>query len=134
MPSITPSALTRTRHVLDDAGVDAVMAAAEQAAREKGYRVVIVVVDASGRTLALRRTPGAQPASDQVAIDNDRVPKRAPRMAHTCVKGNSAKSENMIEMGPVMVALFILLTAARRVRCVPSLDHSLQGRYWQGCS
>jgi len=73
MPSITPSALTRTRHVLDDAGVDAVIAAAEQAAREKGYRVVIVVVDASGRTLALRRTPGAQPASDQVAIDKART-------------------------------------------------------------
>jgi glc operon protein GlcG len=73
MPALTPSALTRTRHVLDTAGVDAVMAAAEQMARDKGYRVVIVVVDASGRTLALRRTPDAQAASDQVAIDKART-------------------------------------------------------------
>jgi glc operon protein GlcG len=63
----------RTRRILDTAGVDAVMAAAEQAALEKGYRVVIAVVDASGRLLALRRTEDAQAASDQVAIDKART-------------------------------------------------------------
>jgi len=65
--------VVRTRHVLDLAGVDAVMQAAEHAALDKGYRVVIAVVDASGRLLALRRTPDAQPASDQVAIDKART-------------------------------------------------------------
>jgi uncharacterized protein GlcG (DUF336 family) len=65
--------MVRTRRVLDTQGVDTVMAAAEKAALSSGYRVVIVVVDASGRTLALRRTEGAQPASDQVAIDKART-------------------------------------------------------------
>ena len=63
----------RTRRILDTAGVDAVMAAAEQAALENGYRVVIAVVDASGRLLGLRRTEDAQAASDQVAIDKART-------------------------------------------------------------
>ncbi len=63
----------RTRRVLDTQGVDAVIAAAYEAAVAKGFRVVIVVVDASGRMLALRRTEGAQPASDQVAIDKART-------------------------------------------------------------
>jgi len=63
----------RTRKVLDTQGVDAVIAAAHEAAVAKGFRVVIVVVDASGRMLALRRTEGAQPASDQVAIDKART-------------------------------------------------------------
>ncbi len=63
----------RTRKVLDTQGVDAVIAAAYEAAVAKGFRVVIVVVDASGRMLALRRTEGAQPASDQVAIDKART-------------------------------------------------------------
>jgi uncharacterized protein GlcG (DUF336 family) len=65
--------LQRTRRVLDVAGVDAVLAAAERAALEEGYRVVMAVVDASGRLLGLRRTPDAQPASDQVAIDKART-------------------------------------------------------------
>ena len=63
----------RTRRVLDTAGVDAVLAAADRAAIEKGYRVVIAVVDASGRLLGLRRTEDAQAASDQVAIDKART-------------------------------------------------------------
>jgi glc operon protein GlcG len=73
-PAATPvTSLIRTRKVIDDAGVDAVLAAAEQTARDKGFRVVVVVVDVSGRVLALRRTPDAQPASDQVAIDKART-------------------------------------------------------------
>jgi glc operon protein GlcG len=59
----------RTRRVLDTAGVAAVLTAAERAATENGSRVVIAVVDASGRLLGLRRTEDAQAASDQVAID-----------------------------------------------------------------
>src|SRR3954451_13474202 len=63
----------RTRRILDLAGVDAVLTAAEKAAVTGGHRVVIVVVDASGRLLALRRTDGSQAASDQVAIDKART-------------------------------------------------------------
>lgn len=63
----------RTRRVLDAAGVEAVLSAAERTAVDKGYRVVVAVVDASGRLLGLRRTEDAQPASDQVAIDKART-------------------------------------------------------------
>lgn len=63
----------RTRRRLDVAGVDAVMAAAEQYARQQGYRVVIAVVDAAGRVLGLRRTENAQSPSDQVAVDKART-------------------------------------------------------------
>ncbi len=63
----------RTRRILDTAGVDAVLTAAEGAALGKGYRVVIAVVDASGRLLGLRRTEDAQLASDQVAVDKART-------------------------------------------------------------
>jgi glc operon protein GlcG len=65
--------MVRTRRVLDTEGVETVMRAAEQVAREKGFRVVIAVVDAWGRLLQLRRTEGAQPASDQVAVDKART-------------------------------------------------------------
>jgi uncharacterized protein GlcG (DUF336 family)/uncharacterized RmlC-like cupin family protein len=65
--------MVRTRRALDTEGVDTVMRAAEQLAREKGFRVVIAVVDAWGHLLQLRRTEGAQPASDQVAIDKART-------------------------------------------------------------
>jgi uncharacterized protein GlcG (DUF336 family) len=65
--------MVRHKRILDTHGVDIVVTAAEKAALEGGYRVVIVVVDASGRMLALRRTEGAQPASDQVAIDKART-------------------------------------------------------------
>ncbi|MCV2491941.1 heme-binding protein [Geodermatophilus sp. YIM 151500] len=63
----------RTRKVLDGGGVDAVLGAAEKHATEHGHRVVIAIVDASGRLLALRRTEGSQVASDQVAIDKART-------------------------------------------------------------
>jgi glc operon protein GlcG len=63
----------RTRRIIDGAGVDAVMSAAERHAVEHGYRVVIAIVDASGRLLALRRTEDTQAASDQVAIDKART-------------------------------------------------------------
>ena len=66
----------RTRRILDTAGVEAVLAAAEDAALEQGYRVVIAVVDASGRLLGLRRTEDAQAASDQVASTR-RAPPRS---------------------------------------------------------
>jgi glc operon protein GlcG len=59
--------------MLDTRGADAVMSAAEQVALEKGYRVVIAVVDASGNLLQLRRTEGAQAASSQVAVDKART-------------------------------------------------------------
>lgn len=75
--------MVRTRRVLDTAGVDAVVAAAHEAATEKGYRVVIVVVDASGRVLALRRTEGAQAASDQVAVDK----ARTAAISRSCSRG-----------------------------------------------
>lgn len=63
----------RTRRALDTRGVESVIAAAEKAANRKGYRVVIAVVDGSGRLLGLRRTEDAQAASDQVAIDKART-------------------------------------------------------------
>ncbi len=65
--------MVRHKRILDTHGVDIVVTAAEKAALSGGYRVVIVVVDVSGRMLALRRTEGAQPASDQVAIDKART-------------------------------------------------------------
>src|SRR5918999_744119 len=64
---------TRTRRIVDDAGADAVIAAAEAYAREKGYRVVIAVVDPWGELIQLRRTPGAQIASSRVAVDKART-------------------------------------------------------------
>jgi glc operon protein GlcG len=65
--------IVRTRRVIDEAGVDTVVAAAEGAARERGSRVVIVVVDPAGEVAALRRTPGAQIASSRVAVDKART-------------------------------------------------------------
>ena len=63
----------RMRRTLDVKGADAVMAAAEDEAVRNGYRVVIVVVDAWGHLLQLRRTEDAQAASGQVAIDKART-------------------------------------------------------------
>src|ERR671934_1909 len=65
--------LVRTRHVIDTAGADAVIAAAETAAREQGARVYICVVDPSGEIVAMRRTDGAQVASARVAVDKART-------------------------------------------------------------
>jgi glc operon protein GlcG len=58
---------------VDDAGADAVIAAAERFATEKGYRVVIAAVDPWGELIQLRRTPGAQIASSRVAVDKART-------------------------------------------------------------
>ena len=58
---------------IDEAGAEAVLAAAEQHAREHGHRVVIAVVERSGELVALRRTPGAQIASSRVAVDKART-------------------------------------------------------------
>ncbi|MGH9283427.1 MAG: heme-binding protein, partial [Acidimicrobiales bacterium] len=66
-------AVVRTRRVLDPMGADAVMKAAETVALDKGYRVVIAVVDASGELLALRRLEDTQVASVQVGIDKART-------------------------------------------------------------
>lgn len=66
-------ATIRTRKVIDDKGVDAVMEAAEAFALEKGHRVVIAVVDPSGELVHLRRTEGAQIASSRVAVDKART-------------------------------------------------------------
>jgi uncharacterized protein GlcG (DUF336 family)/mannose-6-phosphate isomerase-like protein (cupin superfamily) len=63
----------RTRRIIDDAGADAVIAAAEAFALERGSRVVIAVVDPSGELIQLRRTPGAQIASSRVAVDKART-------------------------------------------------------------
>jgi glc operon protein GlcG len=66
-------AIVRTRRIIDNAGADAVLAAAEQAANAGGHRVVIAVVDPWGELIALRRTPGAQVASSRVAVDKART-------------------------------------------------------------
>jgi glc operon protein GlcG len=65
--------LVRTRNVIDTAGADAVIAAAEAAAREQGSRVYMCVVDTSGEVVAMRRTPGTQVASARVAVDKART-------------------------------------------------------------
>lgn len=65
--------VVRTRRVLDPAGADAVLQAAEEVARGKDYRVVIAAVDAAGDLLALRRLDDTQPASVNVAIDKART-------------------------------------------------------------
>src|SRR5919108_974740 len=66
-------AIVRTRRTIDNAGADAVIAAAEEHANRNGYRVVICVVDPSGELVAMRRTEGAQIASSRVAIDKART-------------------------------------------------------------
>jgi glc operon protein GlcG len=63
----------RMRRIVDDVGADAVIAAAERVAIEKGYRVVFAVVDPWGEVIELRRTPGAQIASSRVAVDKART-------------------------------------------------------------
>jgi uncharacterized protein GlcG (DUF336 family) len=65
--------LVRTRHAIDTPGADAVIAAAEQHARQQGARVYICVVDPSGEVVSMRRTPSAQVASARVAVDKART-------------------------------------------------------------
>ena len=66
-------ALVRTRRILTDDGADAVVDAAVAAAGDRGSRVVIAVVDATGELVQLRRTAGAQIASSRVAVDKART-------------------------------------------------------------
>jgi glc operon protein GlcG len=63
----------RKRRMIDEAGAEEVIRAAEEQARERSYRVVIAVVDPSGELVALRRTAGAQVASARVAVDKART-------------------------------------------------------------
>ncbi len=65
--------IVRTRRTIDNAGADAVIAAAERHANANGYRVVIAVVDPSGELIAMHRTEGAQVASSRVAVDKART-------------------------------------------------------------
>ena len=65
--------VVRTRRVIDIDGADAVIAAAERFAHQKGHRVFIAVVDPAGELVALRRTPDAQIASSRVAVDKART-------------------------------------------------------------
>src|SRR6266550_5359461 len=66
-------AAVRTRRIIDDAGAQSVLAAAEREAVAQGLRVVIAVVDPWGELVALRRTPSAQAASSRVAVDKART-------------------------------------------------------------
>src|SRR5436305_5020020 len=61
--------VVRIRRIIDDAGAEAVIAAAEKVANENGYRVVFAVVDPWGEVIQLRRTQNAQIASSRVAVD-----------------------------------------------------------------
>src|SRR3954464_3357224 len=63
----------RTKRIIDTAGADAIVRAAEEFAQAKGHRVVIAVVDASGELLQLGRTEDAQVASSRVAVDKART-------------------------------------------------------------
>jgi uncharacterized protein GlcG (DUF336 family) len=63
----------RTRRIVDEAGTEAVLEAAERLALAQGSRVVIAVVDPWGELLGYRRTPGAQVASSRVALDKART-------------------------------------------------------------
>ena len=63
----------RTRRTIDNAGAEQVIAAAEAYANERGYRVVIAVVEPSGELIRMSRTEGAQVASSRVAVDKART-------------------------------------------------------------
>src|SRR6266699_7059308 len=63
----------RKRRIIDEAGAESVIQAAERNANKHGHRVVIAVVDPSGELVALRRTVGAQVASSRVAVDKART-------------------------------------------------------------
>jgi glc operon protein GlcG len=66
-------ATVRTRKIIDDAGAETVIAAAERHALEHGHRVVIAIVDPWGEVVLMRRTTGAQIASSRVAVDKART-------------------------------------------------------------
>jgi glc operon protein GlcG len=66
-------ATVRTRRIIDEAGANAVLDAAERYAVDKGARVVMAVVDPWGELVAFRRTKDAQIASSRVALDKART-------------------------------------------------------------
>src|ERR687887_1433469 len=66
-------AAVRTKRMIDTAGADAIVRAGLEYAAERGYRVVVAVVDASGELLQLGRTESAQVASSRVAVDKART-------------------------------------------------------------
>jgi len=66
-------ATVRVKKVLNLAGAEAVMSAAEAFAREKAYRVVIAIVDPEGHPILVKRLPNTQVASVQVGIDKART-------------------------------------------------------------
>src|SRR5271165_2058848 len=66
-------ATIRKRRIIDEAGAEAVIRAAERHASKQGHRVVIAVVDPSGELVALRRTVGRPVASSRVAHDKART-------------------------------------------------------------
>jgi uncharacterized protein GlcG (DUF336 family)/mannose-6-phosphate isomerase-like protein (cupin superfamily) len=66
-------ATVRVKKVLNLAGAEAVMSAAEAFAREKVYRVVIAIVDPEGHPILVKRLPNTQVASVQVGIDKART-------------------------------------------------------------
>ena len=75
----------RTRRNIDEAGIAAVLDAAEHHAAEHGHRVVIALVEQSGELLALRRTPGAQIASSRVAGPLTRARSSATSSTSSCL-------------------------------------------------
>ncbi|GAB4514856.1 MAG: hypothetical protein OHK0046_17530 [Anaerolineae bacterium] len=68
-----PTPTVFKKQVLTPAGAAAVLDAAEAFALEKGYRVVIAIVDHAGIPVNVKRLPGAQAASTQVGIDKART-------------------------------------------------------------
>jgi uncharacterized protein GlcG (DUF336 family) len=78
--------MARMRRIIDEAGAEAVLAAAQRFAIDMGHRVVVAVVDPSGELVALRRTRGAQVASSRVAVD-----RRGPRRS-SCARAARSRS------------------------------------------
>ncbi len=66
-------ATIRLKKVINPAGAEAVMNAAQAYAKKNGHRVVIAVVDPEGNLMLLRRLADTQVASVQVGIDKART-------------------------------------------------------------
>jgi glc operon protein GlcG len=64
---------TRKRKIINLAGAETVMKTAEAFARDRGYRVVIAIVDPWGNPVLLKRLEGTQMVSSQVALDKART-------------------------------------------------------------
>ncbi len=80
-----------TKHALQAADVDAILAAASTHAQAKAWAVTIAVVDDGGHLLGLKRLDGAAPLSAQIA----------PAKAHTSALGRRDTKfyEDMINAG-----------------------------------